>query len=270
MSLAAVAAHQPDPVPASVIGDLDLAIDRAAAALRREQRADGHFAFDLEADATIPSEYVLLKHFLGEPEPAIEDKIAVYLRRSQEAHGGWPLAARRRLQHVGQRQGLFRAEADRRSDRCAAHGAGAGRHPGAWRRGAMQRLHPHHAGAVRRGALARRAGDAGRDHAAAAVVPVPPLQGVVLGARHAGADDGAGGAEAPGAQPARRRHLANCSSMPPEQVRQLAQGRQPGRRSGASSSARSMRCCSAAEPFFPKALAASAPSTRPWPSRASG
>ena len=91
MSLAAVAAPQPASVPASVIDDLDLAIDRAALALRREQREDGHFAFDLEADATIPAEYVMLRHFLGEPEPGIEAKIGTYLRRTQEAHGGWPL-----------------------------------------------------------------------------------------------------------------------------------------------------------------------------------
>ena len=91
MSLAAVAAHQPATVPASVIDDLDLAIDRAAKALRREQRGDGHFAFDLEADATIPAEYVMLRHFLGEPDSPIEDKIGAYLRRTQEAHGGWPL-----------------------------------------------------------------------------------------------------------------------------------------------------------------------------------
>ena len=91
MSLAAVAAHQPATVPASVIDDLDLAIDRAAEALRREQRGDGHFAFDLEADATIPAEYVMLRHFLGEPDSPIEDKIGAYLRRTQEAHGGWPL-----------------------------------------------------------------------------------------------------------------------------------------------------------------------------------
>ena len=91
MSLAAVAAHQPASVPASVIDDLDLAIDRAAVALRREQREDGHFAFDLEADATIPAEYVMLRHFLGEPEAAVEAKIGAYLRGTQEAHGGWPL-----------------------------------------------------------------------------------------------------------------------------------------------------------------------------------
>ncbi len=70
---------------------LDDAVARASAALRRHQRADGHFVFELEADATIPAEFVLLTHFLGRPEPALEAKIAVYLRRIQGSHGGWPL-----------------------------------------------------------------------------------------------------------------------------------------------------------------------------------
>ena len=48
--------------------------------------------FELEADATIPAEYVLLRHYLGEPvDAALEAKIAVYLRRIQGDHGGWPL-----------------------------------------------------------------------------------------------------------------------------------------------------------------------------------
>ena len=48
--------------------------------------------FELEADATIPAEYVLLRHYLGEPVDAeLERKIAVYLRRIQGEHGGWPL-----------------------------------------------------------------------------------------------------------------------------------------------------------------------------------
>jgi squalene-hopene/tetraprenyl-beta-curcumene cyclase len=50
--------------------------------------------FELEADATIPAEYVLLRHYLGEPvDAALEQKIAVYLRRIQGTHGGWPLFA---------------------------------------------------------------------------------------------------------------------------------------------------------------------------------
>ena len=35
-----------------------------------DQQADGHWVFELEADATIPAEYVLLRHYLGEPVDA--------------------------------------------------------------------------------------------------------------------------------------------------------------------------------------------------------
>ena len=67
------------------------AADRAIAALCAYQRDDGHFVFELEADATIPAEYVLLEHFLDRIDPALEAKIGVYLRSIQGAHGGWPL-----------------------------------------------------------------------------------------------------------------------------------------------------------------------------------
>lgn len=71
---------------------LQQAIDRAMRALSDEQRPDGHFVFELEADATIPAEYVLLVHWLGEaPDPELERRIGVYLRRIQGEHGGWPL-----------------------------------------------------------------------------------------------------------------------------------------------------------------------------------
>ena len=53
---------------------------------------DGHWVFELEADATIPSEYVLLRHYRGEPiDSVLEQKIARYLRRIQGEHGGWAL-----------------------------------------------------------------------------------------------------------------------------------------------------------------------------------
>lgn len=71
---------------------LDVAVARAAEALKKLQRDDGHWLFELEADATIPSEYVLLRHYLGEADDhEIERKIANYLRRTQASHGGWPL-----------------------------------------------------------------------------------------------------------------------------------------------------------------------------------
>jgi squalene-hopene/tetraprenyl-beta-curcumene cyclase len=68
------------------------AIAAATKALLSYRREDGHFVFELEADCTIPAEYVLLRHYLGEPvDAALEAKIANYLRRVQGAHGGWPL-----------------------------------------------------------------------------------------------------------------------------------------------------------------------------------
>ena len=64
----------------------------ASRALLALQHADGHWVFELEADATIPAEYVLLRHYLAEPvDAALEAKIAAYLRRIQGDHGGWPL-----------------------------------------------------------------------------------------------------------------------------------------------------------------------------------
>jgi squalene-hopene/tetraprenyl-beta-curcumene cyclase len=74
---------------------LDLAIDRAKASLTGEQRQDGHFVYELEADATIPAEYVLLEHYLDRIDAPLQQKIGVYLRRIQGDHadnpGGWPL-----------------------------------------------------------------------------------------------------------------------------------------------------------------------------------
>jgi squalene-hopene/tetraprenyl-beta-curcumene cyclase len=71
---------------------LDRGIEAATAALLALQQGDGHWVFELEADATIPAEYVLLRHYLGEPvDGALEAKIASYLRRVQGDHGGWPL-----------------------------------------------------------------------------------------------------------------------------------------------------------------------------------
>jgi squalene-hopene/tetraprenyl-beta-curcumene cyclase len=72
---------------------LEARIGRAAQALLARQQSDGHWVFELEADATIPAEYVLLRHYLGEPDDLeLERKIGVYLRRIQSAeHDGWPL-----------------------------------------------------------------------------------------------------------------------------------------------------------------------------------
>src|SRR5258707_14858998 len=73
-------------------GALETSIASATQGLLGYRQPDGHWVFELEADATIPAEYVLLRHYLGEPvDVVIEAKIASYLRRIQGDHGGWPL-----------------------------------------------------------------------------------------------------------------------------------------------------------------------------------
>jgi squalene-hopene/tetraprenyl-beta-curcumene cyclase len=72
-------------------------IDRRALIAERAERLfgmqkpDGHIVFDLEADTTIPAEYVLLRHFLGEVDRETERRIGLYLRAEQNPDGSWPL-----------------------------------------------------------------------------------------------------------------------------------------------------------------------------------
>ena len=70
--------------------------DRALGGLAAvTQHPDGHWVFELEADATIPAEYILLRHCLGtideEDYQEIEQRLARYLRETQGEEGGWPL-----------------------------------------------------------------------------------------------------------------------------------------------------------------------------------
>ncbi|MGA9824010.1 MAG: squalene--hopene cyclase [Methylocystis sp.] len=71
---------------------LNDSIERAQSALLALGKRDGHWCFELEADVTIPAEYVLMCHYRDEPvDTVLEGKIGNYLRRLQGDHGGWPL-----------------------------------------------------------------------------------------------------------------------------------------------------------------------------------
>ena len=73
------------------IARLDEAIARASESLIALQHPDGHWVFELEADVTIPSEFILLQHYFGRIEPELQARIAEYIRATQGADGGWPL-----------------------------------------------------------------------------------------------------------------------------------------------------------------------------------
>ena len=67
---------------------LDRAIGAARDATISLQSSQGCWLFELEADCTIPAEYVLMTHFLDEIDAALEAKLAAYLRARQAEHGG--------------------------------------------------------------------------------------------------------------------------------------------------------------------------------------
>jgi len=71
--------------------ELNGAVRRACEAVLADQHPDGYWSYQLEADCTIPAEYVLMLHYLGEERPELERKIGRYLRDRQAEHGGWPL-----------------------------------------------------------------------------------------------------------------------------------------------------------------------------------
>jgi squalene-hopene/tetraprenyl-beta-curcumene cyclase len=55
------------------------------------QRPDGHWCFEFEADCTIPAEYILMMHFMGEVDEVLQEKLARYIRARQNGAGGWSL-----------------------------------------------------------------------------------------------------------------------------------------------------------------------------------
>jgi squalene-hopene/tetraprenyl-beta-curcumene cyclase len=74
-----------------VASPLDRAVGAAIGALIARQSGQGFWLFELEADCTIPAEYIMMMHFLDEIDPALQTKLAAYLRSHQASHGGWPL-----------------------------------------------------------------------------------------------------------------------------------------------------------------------------------
>jgi squalene-hopene/tetraprenyl-beta-curcumene cyclase len=82
-----------NPAAAHTIGGstIERAMVSAREALLARQQPSGHWLFELEADCTIPAEFILLMHFLDEIDGALEAKLAAFLRDRQAGHDGWAL-----------------------------------------------------------------------------------------------------------------------------------------------------------------------------------
>ena len=63
-------------------------IDAATRALLELRQPDGHWVFELEADCTIPAEYLLLRHFLGGQPHAVRNADVLVIREDLEHRVG--------------------------------------------------------------------------------------------------------------------------------------------------------------------------------------
>ena len=52
---------------------------------------EGCYVYELEADTTIPSEYILMTHFFGAINLSLQSKMVKYIWKRQNKDGGWPL-----------------------------------------------------------------------------------------------------------------------------------------------------------------------------------
>ena len=88
------------PALTSVSNRLDLAIERAAARLLRQQAPDGYWVGELEADTTLESDYILYHLWMDPPQrgrpwrPRAWNEVreaARYIRNRQTPSGGWSI-----------------------------------------------------------------------------------------------------------------------------------------------------------------------------------
>ena len=77
--------------PSTATSTLDDAINSAQKKLLELQSEDGYWWFELEADCTIPAEYIMMMHYVGDINEILQRKIAIFLRAQQSEDGSYSL-----------------------------------------------------------------------------------------------------------------------------------------------------------------------------------
>jgi squalene-hopene/tetraprenyl-beta-curcumene cyclase len=77
--------------PATYADPVSKTIALSGEALLARQYAHGYWHFELEADVTIPAEYLFLQYYLGHVDKEREARLAAYIISRQLPDGSWPL-----------------------------------------------------------------------------------------------------------------------------------------------------------------------------------
>jgi squalene-hopene/tetraprenyl-beta-curcumene cyclase len=77
--------------PVNQNDSLSKTINRSGTALLEKQQQNSYWVFDLEADTTIPAEYIFLQYFMGTVNKERETRLAEYILSRQQTDGSWSL-----------------------------------------------------------------------------------------------------------------------------------------------------------------------------------
>ena len=109
------------------------------------QHAEGYWCFELEADCTIPAEYILMMHYMDELDEELERKLASYLRAHQGEDGGWPLYYRRPAEISCSVKAYYALKLAGDDPEATSYGQSPGDHPSPWRSLSGQRIYSNRA-----------------------------------------------------------------------------------------------------------------------------
>ena len=170
-----------------LISRVAAAIDGARNCLFSEQHEEGYWCGELEADATLEADYIILHVLLGTGNPERMAKAARYILQHQNEDGGWSIYCRRPIEYQRLGQVLFRAEAGGLCRRPSGAGARPQEDSGNGRGHRGQYLYQDLSLLLRAVRLRRGAGDPAGNRSVSQVVLVQHLRDFVLVAGHPGA-----------------------------------------------------------------------------------
>jgi hypothetical protein len=182
-----------------LVAKVDSAIDLARCALLAQQHSEGYWQAALEAHAEMNAQYIIFNRFMElPPDPELDRKLAKQILKTQQGDGSWALfpGGEGDLSTTIEAYFGLKLTGMRAGDEPITQARGWIRSKGGIAN--SNTLARFYFGGDEPGTLARDGRAAGRDRAAAELVPAEYVRAVVVGSRNRVRVDDAAGQESDG------------------------------------------------------------------------